>query len=262
MAQFHSYANEAREILRNSRRHIDLLVRAGQVRSSDAEQAFRDMASAQLRKLGRSVPKAWNTTAPKTRPRLVKKAIAVKSSPAASIGAAVAIGVAINGAVHIAKNIRRYRRGETTAREGVKDAASHVAVSAVTTTGLVLAAEGIKVAARTAPQMIQRFAKGSAPITIISGVAEMSVDAYYGRLTKVSAATTVVRTGAAWAGAEAGAVAGAWAGTFFAPVTLGLSVPVGAALGAIAGGFAASTGVTAIKDRYSGSAPPPITATS
>lgn len=253
MAQFHSYANEAREILRNSRRHIDLLVRAGQVRSSDAEQAFRDMASAQLRKLGRSVPKAWNTTAPKTRPRLVKKAIAVKSSPAASIGAAVAIGVAINGAVHIAKNIRRYRRGETTAREGVKDAASHVAVSAVTTTGLVLAAEGIKVAARTAPQMIQRFAKGSAPITIISGVAEMSVDAYYGRLTKVSAATTVVRTGA---------VAGAWAGTFFAPVTLGLSVPVGAALGAIAGGFAASTGVTAIKDRYSGSAPPPITATS
>lgn len=186
---------------------------------------------------------AASKAAQRTRP-----AASTTNGVAGEIKGAVAAGVTFAGAVSIAKNFHDVSAGKQDLASAAKVMAKDVAAAGASALAVSAAAEGIRWAARTA-NVGTKLAKGSLPVTIASGAADMAVQAYQGTLTTRTAAVTVARTAGGWAGAKAGAAGGAGIGTFFAPVTGGASIPIGAFVGALVGGLGGSFGAGKAAER-------------
>ena len=243
MTYIYSFPNEVRDIYRQTRQQLKSEVERGRIKPEEIEAHFKQRVSRQLERMGRPIPKAWEQPSVQRAPqpsRTVSRSVSTSSS---QISSGVKTGVIAGGAFSITRNIHHVYKGNKTTGTAVKDVAIDVATAGVSSAGIAITAEGVKIAAKTiAPNMAKSLIKGSAPVVMATGMAELVVDAYNGQLTPQSATITIARTAGGWAGAEAGAAGGLAAGTFLAPVTGGISIPVLTILGGIVGGIGGSFG--------------------
>ena len=155
------------------------------------------------------------------------------------------LGGAIGGIASGIGNAKAYRNGEKTGEEAVIDTLAETAVSAGDgalkgAAGSVATAAAKHVAARTSSQLGKRILGGSAPAVVAIGALEVgkhAIDLSRGKIDteefSEKAATTVMVSGGAWAGAAAGAA-------MLSPLG-----PVGSLIGAIGGGIAGAMGMEA-----------------
>ena len=55
----HSFANDVREIYRQTRKTVEMRIRLGLATEQNSDSEFKRIASVELEKIGRPVPKVW-----------------------------------------------------------------------------------------------------------------------------------------------------------------------------------------------------------
>lgn len=228
---FYSFHNEARDIYRNTRQELKRQVEMGRLKPVDLELHYQKLVKSRLEKLGLSAPKNWGNSSDLNMPKTNNPSMKAVSPGWNNISAGVKAGIIAGGAFSITRNIHHVYKGNKTTGAAGKDVAIDVATAGVSSAVIAVTTEGIKIVAKTAlPNMAKSFVKGSAPVIIAAGLAEIAVDIYKGQLTAKSAAMSVTRTAGGWAGAEGGALIGS-------AICPGFGTVIGGIIGGIGGSY-------------------------